>query len=547
MKTASEHAVGICRLVRDLLDHVPVLVDETVFQTEDLDNGPAVGVGPAQGVYVQDHVIPVGEDLLDLAVGKGSVGAQKINEFPEPLRSVFYQGIVLPVSGTHVPLCGLIVFLVDDQIVEFGDELFVSLQIGVHIARISFPDSSARGISSGQSYFSGKIMAQHRCFCKENGIKYCQRKQRDLNMSDLIDVIINIIVGVSILLFDFIVCEIYSQGIHSILRKERRWVRYFMIWVGLLLFQTLVYSWLPGRFGLEITYLDGLVSFTDGAFIRNLGVVLLLHTAGILLALLKYLWGVIRKKSPFLWQFALLEAGIAGICLVIGIHLVKNRSVVQFEGGKAAATAAVLILAVVLLVLVILGLRAMKREKKSSGNAKTKSPAGSGATQKASAEDPIARFDQIVEEKNRLTRSGNYAAQIPLLTEATGLALDNMRMARIWNYMGLAHEGLQSPQKAEESYRTALRFDPENPSSHNNLALLYSAGRKHDLALRYMDLALAEAKKRKLNLGLFYGNYALVVGRSGDKSKANDYLRLAKTAGYGEQDIQTIRRQLGLS
>lgn len=120
-------------------------------------------------------------------------------------------------------------------------------------------------------------------------------------------------------------------------------------------------------------------------------------------------------------------------------------------------------------------------------------------------------------------------------------------MARIWNYMGLAHEGLQSPQKAEESYRTALRFDPENPSSHNNLALLYSAGRKHDLALRYMDLALAEAKKRKLNLGLFYGNYALVVGRSGDKSKANDYLRLAKTAGYGEQDIQTIRRQLGLS
>jgi tetratricopeptide (TPR) repeat protein len=259
----------------------------------------------------------------------------------------------------------------------------------------------------------------------------------------------------------------------------------------------LVYSWLPGRFGLEITYLDGLVSFTDGAFIRNLGVVLLLHTAGILLALLKYLWGVIRKKSPFLWQFALLEAGIAGICLVIGIHLVKNRSVVQFEGGKAAATAAVLILAVVLLVLVILGLRAMKREKKSSGNAKTKSPAGSGATQKASAEDPIARFDQIVEEKNRLTRSGNYAAQIPLLTEATGLALDNMRMARIWNYMGLAHEGLQSPQKAEESYRTALRFDPENPSSHNNLALLYSAGRKHDLALRYMDLALAEAKKRK--------------------------------------------------
>ena len=66
-------------------------------------------------------------------------------------------------------------------------------------------------------------------------------------MSDLIDVIINIIVGVSILLFDFIVCEIYSQGIHSILRKERRWVRYFMIWIGLLLFQTVVYSWLPGR------------------------------------------------------------------------------------------------------------------------------------------------------------------------------------------------------------------------------------------------------------------------------------------------------------
>ncbi len=33
-----------------------------------------------------------------------------------------------------------------------------------------------------------------------------------------------------------------------------------------------------------------------------------------------------------------------------------------------------------------------------------------------------------------------------------------------------------------------------------------------------MDLALAEAKKRKQNLGLFYGNYALVVGRSGPET-----------------------------
>ena len=158
----------------------------------------------------------------------------------------------------------------------------------------------------------------------------------------------------------------------------------------------------------------------------------------------------------------------------------------------------------------------------------------------------LEEFDRVVSEKDRLKALGDYASQIPLLTKATELDVDGQRKARIWNYLGMAYEQLKSPQKAEECYRSALLFDKDNPASHNNIALLCSDRGDHVTALRHMDTAIPAAKARQQGLGVYYGNYALIAGRGGNMSRAEDYLVLAKNAGYDDASIRSVRQKLGM-
>ena len=110
----------------------------------------------------------------------------------------------------------------------------------------------------------------------------------------------------------------------------------------------------------------------------------------------------------------------------------------------------------------------------------------------------------------------------------------------------MAHEQLNSPKRAEECYRSALLLDKDNPSAHNNLALICSDRGDHVTALRHMEAAIKEAKARGQALGIYYGNYALITGKAGKMSQADDYLTLAENAGYDDASIRTIRRKLGM-
>jgi hypothetical protein len=49
-----------------------------------------------------------------------------------------------------------------------------------------------------------------------------------------------------------------------------------------------------------------------------------------------------------------------------------------------------------------------------------------------------------------------------------------------------------------------------------------------------------------MSLGVFYADYAQITGLSGNLRKAKQYLRLAEKAGYDNNSIQKIQKQLGI-
>ena len=133
--------------------------------------------------------------------------------------------------------------------------------------------------------------------------------------------IISMIATLPIVIFDVFSSLIYTEFANRVLKKDRSWAGWLALWVGLLLFQTGLYTWVPGRFGLEITCMDGLITFQDGALIGNLGLIMLIHAAGIGLAILGYLWKTIRKKVKYNGKFLLLELAMTVLLLFLGIQI----------------------------------------------------------------------------------------------------------------------------------------------------------------------------------------------------------------------------------
>ena len=360
------------------------------------------------------------------------------------------------------------------------------------------------------------------------------------------DFFIMIVATIPILFFEAIVCMVYTGFVESLLAKNRAWIRFLAIWAGLLLFQTGLYTWLPGKLNIEISYFDGIVKFVDGALILNLALILILHSVGIALAALSHLWKAIRKKVKLNGKFVLLELTITALLIFIGIKLFNRAEAepMTAEQGKAV------VMTLLGILLMLLGYRSIKKKKKQAEQKKENpvpqrsvTPSRSAWPLTGTAEE---QFAWVVAEKDRLKALGDYTSQIPLLTKATELDVDGKSRARIWNYLGMAHEQLKSPQKAEECYRNALLLDSDNPASHNNLALLCSDRGESAEALRHMEAAIHAAKARKQTMGVYYGNYALIAGKGGNLSQAEDYLRLAKKAGYDDASVQAVRRQLGL-
>ena len=344
----------------------------------------------------------------------------------------------------------------------------------------------------------------------------------------MLKVIVDILVNISIAFFDIIVFFIFKSMMEEILNKSLAWIGFLVFWIGLLLFQTGLYTWIPGRFGYELSAFDGVFTFKDKAIIYNLGLQLVLHALAIGAAFARYLWRIITRKTKFQANVFFLELLIGGICAGAGAMLItgEQTAFAYFSNSADATTIAMIVIGAALMILFFL-------------------PSGKGKKKKEPSDpEAIRRYDQVMEERKRLSQKGDYASLIPLLIEATSLAVDAGKKAQIWNFLGIAYKELDSDQRAQECYHTALGFDPDNASSYNNLALLCLKNHNYGEAERYMELTLKKAKARQQNPGLYYYNYALIAWNAGSRAKAENYLKLAEKEGYDAAAIQAVRRQM---
>lgn len=340
---------------------------------------------------------------------------------------------------------------------------------------------------------------------------------------------------------------IFSLAVSFILQKERRWLRCFLIWIGILLSETVCFTLLPSQAGIVVSLFneDTKIILEDGALIRNFGQMLLINAVGIFFRVVEYLIESIMKRERPNARFLLVEAIICSICYYLGNQCIDSDYVIYFESGDSTGKTLLAAFGFIGLTCLLLGAReffsfVFGLQKNSSAQQQVPSPS------QLSPEEALARFDEIVAEKNRLIEKGDYESQIPLLTEGTGLNLDVTRKARIWNYMGLAYRETDSADRALECFQTALQIDPDHPSSYMNIAMHYSDRKEYDAALKNAEIAIEKAKQRGMSLGVFYADYAQITGLSGNLRKAKQYLRLAEKAGYDNNSIQKIQKQLGI-
>ncbi len=189
-----------------------------------------------------------------------------------------------------------------------------------------------------------------------------QGRERQIQMKDILLLVFNIFIA----LYSFGTWTVYSEGVQSIMKKEKRWFIWFLIWGCMLLFISALYSWLPGRAGFEINIMDGVFVLEDGMFFKNLAMMLFAQTLGIVIIMWTHIWRVIRKKERFSGAFLLLQLVIGAGVTYLGTRLFQNDQKVVFQGGEKTGYAVLYLMTFTGAVMIILGIISSRKNKKSS-------------------------------------------------------------------------------------------------------------------------------------------------------------------------------------
>ncbi len=141
----------------------------------------------------------------------------------------------------------------------------------------------------------------------------------------------------------------------------------------------------------------------------------------------------------------------------------------------------------------------------------------------------------------------DYQSELQFLLDA--LAIDP-GSATVLVKLGRCYRRLGMHQKALEMYEQAERISPEDPTIYGNIGAVYLSRDEFGKARPYYEKAIGMVESGKsseqINEGILYGNYALCLGRVGDRENAVRNLRTAREKGYGEEKIRDICGQLGI-
>lgn len=154
----------------------------------------------------------------------------------------------------------------------------------------------------------------------------------------------------------------------------------------------------------------------------------------------------------------------------------------------------------------------------------------------------------LLSEAQGYAEKKDYRNELRTLAKAMEIAPENntvlLRLGRAYWRAGL-------PEKALEYYHIAEELYPKDPIVYANIGSAYLKLGHNEKAKEQYEKAIDIIEADPMSacaedIAITYGNYALCVGRLGDRKRAKEYLSIAKEKGYSKDSIDTICGELHL-
>ena len=155
----------------------------------------------------------------------------------------------------------------------------------------------------------------------------------------------------------------------------------------------------------------------------------------------------------------------------------------------------------------------------------------------------------LISEAQAYADKKNYQRELRTLAKAMEIDPENntvlLRLGRAYWRLGL-------PEKAIEYYRIAEELYPDDPIVYTNIGAAYiRLGHYAEAKVQYeKGMSIIESNPMSAcadDIAITYGNYALCLGKLGDKDGAKEYLTLAKEKGYSKDSINSVCKQVHLN
>lgn len=113
-----------------------------------------------------------------------------------------------------------------------------------------------------------------------------------------------------------------------------------------------------------------------------------------------------------------------------------------------------------------------------------------------------------------------------------------------WTRLGRFFREQNQLNKAEDCYNMVLRINPYCAVVYGNIGALYIIKQEYAKAEEYLRKASSLMSETDVDYPIMMSNYAVAVGKQGDKKQANRLLKMAEKQGY--KNGKKVRELLGI-
>ena len=142
---------------------------------------------------------------------------------------------------------------------------------------------------------------------------------------------IEIIFVVSFAVIGYVYIQLYNDCIERLLDKKSGWFNRLLLSLAVIVYVSLLYTWLPHKLGYAISLFDDAFVLEGGAIYQNLMIMCIVTALSIFLGLLSHIWKSIRRKVKFSGRFFFLEVFFIAAFVFVAIRLSNNFTVLEFS------------------------------------------------------------------------------------------------------------------------------------------------------------------------------------------------------------------------